>query len=144
MSESERILSEPYTLTKNTEMNYVSDINFYFYTNPLSLNEFTNSKILLHVHTLLGNVLVNKFPRRQFLGKVSVARLRNKRGTCVFRVRGDVTLVDSDHVTCVSCDACPFLGYISDRIRSVQRQLQGVIAAEAREQASKEIATGSL
>jgi hypothetical protein len=24
------------------------------------------------------------------------------------------------HVTCVSCDACPFLGYISDIIRSVQ------------------------
>jgi hypothetical protein len=27
-------------------------------------------------------------------------------------------------VTCVSCDACPFLSYISDRIRSVQRRSQ--------------------
>jgi hypothetical protein len=33
--------------------------------------------ILLHVHPLLGNGLVNKFPRRQILGKQSVARLRN-------------------------------------------------------------------
>jgi hypothetical protein len=28
--------------------------------------------------------------------------------------------LDSGHVTCVSCDACRFLGYISDRIRSIQ------------------------
>jgi hypothetical protein len=34
---------------------------------------------LLHVHPLLGNVLVNKFPRRQILGKQSVARLRNNK-----------------------------------------------------------------
>jgi hypothetical protein len=26
--------------------------------------------------------------------------------------------VGGGHVTCVSCDACPFLGYISDRIHS--------------------------
>jgi hypothetical protein len=57
----------------------------------------------LHIHPLLGNVLVNKFPRRQILGKESVARLRNNRRSCVFRVRGDVTTVDSDDVTCVSC-----------------------------------------
>jgi hypothetical protein len=24
--------------------------------------------------------------------------------------------LDSDHVVCVSCDACPFLGYISEQI----------------------------
>jgi hypothetical protein len=39
----------------------------------------TNPYILLHVHPLLGNVLVNEFPRRQILGKQSVARLRNNR-----------------------------------------------------------------
>jgi hypothetical protein len=33
--------------------------------------------ILLHVHSLLSNRLVNKFPRRQILGKQSVARLCN-------------------------------------------------------------------
>jgi hypothetical protein len=33
--------------------------------------------ILLHVYPLLGNGLVNKFPRRQILGKQSVAGLRN-------------------------------------------------------------------
>jgi hypothetical protein len=33
--------------------------------------------ILLHVHPLLGKVLVNKFLWRQILGKQSVARLRN-------------------------------------------------------------------
>jgi hypothetical protein len=44
-----------------------------------------------HVHPLLGNVLVNKFPRRQILGKESVARSRNNRGSCVFCVHGDVT-----------------------------------------------------
>jgi hypothetical protein len=37
--------------------------------------------ILLHVHPLLGNVLVNEFPRRQ-----SVARLRNNKGGCVVYV----------------------------------------------------------
>jgi hypothetical protein len=36
--------------------------------------------ILLNVHPLLGNVLVNEFPRRQNLGRESVARLRNNRG----------------------------------------------------------------
>jgi hypothetical protein len=43
-------------------------------------------KILLHVHPLLGNVLGNKFPRRQTFGKQSVARLRNNRRGCVFYV----------------------------------------------------------
>jgi hypothetical protein len=35
--------------------------------------------LLLHAHPLLGNVLVNNFPRRQILDKQSVARLRNNR-----------------------------------------------------------------
>jgi hypothetical protein len=35
---------------------------------------------MLHVHPYLGNGLVNKFPRRQVLGKQSVARLCNNRG----------------------------------------------------------------
>jgi hypothetical protein len=34
---------------------------------------------MLHVHRLLGNVLVNKFPRGKILGKQSVDRLRNNR-----------------------------------------------------------------
>jgi hypothetical protein len=42
--------------------------------------------ILLHVHQLLGNVLVNKFPRRQILCKQSAARLRNNKRDCVFYV----------------------------------------------------------
>jgi hypothetical protein len=42
--------------------------------------------ILLHVHPLLGNRLVNKFPLRQILGKQSVPRLRHNRGGCVFYV----------------------------------------------------------
>jgi hypothetical protein len=41
---------------------------------------------MLYVRPLLGNVLVNKFPRRQILGKQSVAKLRNNRGGCVFFV----------------------------------------------------------
>jgi hypothetical protein len=41
-------------------------------------SEVINNTILLHVHPLLGNMLLNKFPRRQILGKQSVARLRNK------------------------------------------------------------------
>jgi hypothetical protein len=40
----------------------------------------------MHVHPLLGNELVNEFPRRQILGKQSVARLRNNRGGYVFYV----------------------------------------------------------
>jgi hypothetical protein len=39
--------------------------------------------LLLHLHQLLGNGLVNKFPRRQILGKESVAGLRNNRGISV-------------------------------------------------------------
>jgi hypothetical protein len=35
--------------------------------------------ILLYTHPLLGNALINKFPRRQILGKQSVARSRNNR-----------------------------------------------------------------
>jgi hypothetical protein len=42
--------------------------------------------ILLHVHPLLGNELVNEFPRRQIFGKQSFARLHNNRGDCVFYV----------------------------------------------------------
>jgi hypothetical protein len=42
--------------------------------------------ILLHVHSLLGNVLINKFPRREILGKQSVAMLRNNKEGCVFYV----------------------------------------------------------
>jgi hypothetical protein len=63
----------------------------------------TNFNTLLHIHPLLVNVLVKKFPRRQILGKQSVVRLRNNRGSCVFHVRGDVTTVYSDHVTRVIC-----------------------------------------
>jgi hypothetical protein len=40
--------------------------------------------VLLYVHPMLGNVLVNKFPRRQILGKQSVARLHNNRWGYVF------------------------------------------------------------
>jgi hypothetical protein len=42
--------------------------------------------ILLHVHPLVGNGLVNKFPRRQILVKQPFASLRNSRGGCVFCV----------------------------------------------------------
>jgi hypothetical protein len=42
--------------------------------------------ILLHVHPLLGIVLVNKFPQRQILDKQSVARLRRITWGCVFYV----------------------------------------------------------
>jgi hypothetical protein len=38
--------------------------------------------ILWHVNALLGNVLVNKFPRRQILDKLFVARLRYNRWGC--------------------------------------------------------------
>jgi hypothetical protein len=41
---------------------------------------------MLHVHPLLGNVLVNELPRRQILDKQSVARLCRNRGGCVLRV----------------------------------------------------------
>jgi hypothetical protein len=33
-------------------------------------------------------------------------------------------------VTCVSCDECPFLGYIRDRIRSVQSHGKFVVEEE--------------
>jgi hypothetical protein len=58
---------------------------------------------MLYAQPLLDNLLVNNFPRRQTLGKQSVARLSNNRGNCVFHVRGYVTTVDSDHVPHVFC-----------------------------------------
>jgi hypothetical protein len=69
-------------------------LNVYFYHNacnrlsPLgsSLSVLT-WKLLLHTHPLLGNGLVNKFPRREILGKQSIARLRNNsRKRSVFSV----------------------------------------------------------
>jgi hypothetical protein len=45
--------------------------------------------------------------------------------------------LDSDNVICVSCDACPFRGYISKSYRIRSKQLR-VVAAEASEQASKQ------
>jgi hypothetical protein len=42
--------------------------------------------ILLYVRSLLGNVLVNKFPRKQILGNQSVASLRNNGWGCVFYI----------------------------------------------------------
>jgi hypothetical protein len=33
---------------------------------------------------------------------------------------GPIDWLDSGYVTCVSCDACPFLGYIGERMRSIQ------------------------
>jgi hypothetical protein len=41
---------------------------------------------MLHVHLLLGNVLVNEFPRRKILEKQSVAMLSNNKGGCVYYV----------------------------------------------------------
>jgi hypothetical protein len=41
--------------------------------------------------------------------------------------------LDSDHVTCVSCEACPFLSYIN-RVQEGSEQLQVVVVAEARKQ----------
>jgi ssDNA-binding Zn-finger/Zn-ribbon topoisomerase 1 len=47
--------------------------------------------------------------------------------------------LNSGHMICVSCDACPFCSYISKSDRSHSRQLQVVAAAaEACEQASKQ------
>jgi hypothetical protein len=52
---------------------FISNSDFKPVVNP----EFRLMHSWLHVHLLLGNGLVKKFPRRQILGKQSVARLRN-------------------------------------------------------------------
>jgi hypothetical protein len=44
--------------------------------------------------------------------------------------------LDSDHVICVSCDACPFRGYIS-KSQEGSEQLRVVVAAEAHEKVSR-------
>jgi hypothetical protein len=44
---------------------------------------YAGVNVLWHVNALPGNRLVNKFPRRQILGKQSVARLRNNKGMSV-------------------------------------------------------------
>jgi hypothetical protein len=48
-------------------------------SHPYKTTEKIIGYLLLHVHPLLGNGLVNKFPRRQILGKQSVARSGNNR-----------------------------------------------------------------
>jgi hypothetical protein len=40
------------------------------------------ANILSNIKALPGKELVNKFPRRQILGKESVAKLRNNTGRC--------------------------------------------------------------
>jgi hypothetical protein len=42
----------------------------------VNVTGFPPGNLMLHVHPLLGNGLVNKFPQRQILGKESVARLK--------------------------------------------------------------------
>jgi hypothetical protein len=46
-------------------------------------HNFHKLYILWHVNAFPGNGLVNKFPRRQILGKQSVARLHNNKGMSV-------------------------------------------------------------
>jgi hypothetical protein len=60
-------------------LNLIIKPNIYIVVIELSI-------LLLHVHPLLGNVLVNDFPQRQILDKQSVARLRSSRGGRVFYV----------------------------------------------------------
>jgi hypothetical protein len=96
--------------------------------NPVSIFSARFSNRLLHVHPLLGN-MIKQFPGKQILGKQSVDKSRNHRSSCAFRVRGDVTIVDSDHVTCVYCWSMPVPRLI----------IIIVVAVEAREQSRLEL-----
>jgi hypothetical protein len=73
---------------------------------------------MLYVHPLLVNVLVNKFLQR-WIPVLGYATFEE----AVFSV--DLTntpmdWLDSDHMTCVSCDACLFLGYIRKTVASYE------------------------
>jgi hypothetical protein len=93
---------------------------------------------MLHVHPLLGNVLVNKFPRKEILGNQSVAKLCNNKGSYVFRVHDDVTTVDGGHVICV------YYRFKSvPRLHKQSSYKLRIIAAQAHEQANKEMDVGS-
>jgi hypothetical protein len=70
----------PFTITFLTENSLHTEVGL------LKTELVRLSFILLHVHPLPGNELVNKFPRRQILGKQFVARLRNNRESCVYYV----------------------------------------------------------
>jgi hypothetical protein len=76
--------------------------------------------ILLHVHPLLGNGLVNKFPRKQILGKQSVARLRNNSDNrrsvfIVVRAMPSVTQQNCKHIYNNGCFLwCPCRRFIVD------------------------------
>jgi hypothetical protein len=54
-----------------------SVVSFLYYDYTIRIE--TVWYVLLHVYPLLGNGLVKKFPRRQILGKQSVARSRNNK-----------------------------------------------------------------
>jgi hypothetical protein len=63
---------------------------------------------------LLGNIvtdLINALPGNSSVNSAQHATIEKNMFS--------LSAVTSRHVTCVFCDTCPFLGYISDRICSV-------------------------
>jgi hypothetical protein len=69
---------------QNFEPTHIPQVRMYrdmpFRLHPLIYLLFNCTNILWHINALPCNRFVNKFPRREILGKQSVARLRNNRG----------------------------------------------------------------
>jgi hypothetical protein len=81
---------------------------------------------LLHVHTLLGNRLVNKFPPRQILGKQSGATLCNRRS--VFSGVRAVPSAKQQNCKHVYNNRCFLWGRCRSFIGDSEGRLQPVIA----------------
>jgi hypothetical protein len=74
------------------------------------------SATAVYTHVYIVRDLIKALSGNSSVNTVQQAKIQK----AVFRVRGGHPAVGGGHVTCVFSDACPFLGYISDRIHSVQ------------------------
>jgi hypothetical protein len=87
------------------------------------------AKILLHVHPLLSNGLVNKSPWRQILGKQSLARLcNNSDNRSVYTVVCAMPSAKQQNCEHVYNNTCFLWGRCRRFIGDSEGQLQSVIA----------------
>jgi hypothetical protein len=70
---------------------------------------------LVHISLWLTDIITYSNGFHQRIARQGLCKQgppHNNRECCVFLLRGDVwCMVYGGHVTCVSCDACPLLGY---------------------------------
>jgi hypothetical protein len=88
--------------------------------------------VVYRVHASIVTVLINAFPGNSSVNMVQHATIEE----AVFSVDltdAPIDWLDSDHVICVTCDACPFRTYISNlRVMEGSKQLQVISSNSSR------------